>query len=105
MRGKCTTSKHGRTIQRYTNQESRDSFKQKMRTKLGKSKMKLRKSIVEHPFGTIKTWMGKTQFLLRGKEKVKTEMSLWVTAYNFKRLFNIENFDALMGKIATYKWV
>jgi transposase len=104
MREKCTKAKNGRIIYRYLNQEYRDDFKKKMKTKKGKEKMKLRKCIVEHPFGTIKTWMGKIQLLLRGKEKVSTEMSLWVTAYNFRRLVNIENFDALMGKIATYKW-
>jgi hypothetical protein len=48
--------------------------------------MRVRRSTVEHPFGTIKSWMGSTHFLTKGLERVKTEMSLHVLAYNLKRL-------------------
>ena len=47
--------------------------------------MRLRKQLVEHPFGTIKHWMGSTHFLMKGLPKVQTEMSLHVLAYNLKR--------------------
>ena len=40
---------------------------------------------VEHPFGTLKAWMGATHFLTRTLDKVRTEMSLHVLAYNLKR--------------------
>lgn len=105
LREKCTKAKQGRIIYRYLNQEFRDKYKEKMKTVKGKAKMYLRKCIVEHPFGTIKSWMGKIQLLLRGIEKAETETCLWVTSYNFRRLINIENFDDLMGKIASYSWV
>jgi hypothetical protein len=39
--------------------------------------------------GTIKAWMGSTHFLMKTLEKVKTEMSLHVLAYNLKRVINI----------------
>jgi hypothetical protein len=37
---------------------------------------------IEHPFGTLKAWMGNTHFLARTIDKVRTEMSLHVLAYN-----------------------
>ncbi|MGY6547688.1 MAG: transposase, partial [Roseinatronobacter sp.] len=40
----------------------------------------------EHPFGTIKAWMGTTHFLMRRAKNVRTEMALNVLAYNIKRL-------------------
>jgi len=46
--------------------------------------MRLRRSSVEHPYGTIKSWMGATHFLTKGLECVRTEMSLHVLAYNFR---------------------
>jgi hypothetical protein len=35
--------------------------------------MTIRRQTVEHPFGTLKAWMGSTHFLTRTLEKVKTE--------------------------------
>lgn len=51
--------------------------------------MMLRKSTVEHVFGTLKHWMGWTHFLMRRKVNVATEMSLHVLAYNLKRVIRI----------------
>ena len=48
--------------------------------------MRIRRQTAEHPFVTIKAWMGATHFRLRTLEKVRTEMSLHVLAYNLKRL-------------------
>jgi hypothetical protein len=45
-----------------------------------------RRQTVEHPFGTLKAWMGATHFLTRTLPKVRTEMSLHVLAYNMKRM-------------------
>jgi hypothetical protein len=47
--------------------------------------MRIRRQTVEHPFGTIKAWVGATHFLTRTIERVSTEMSLHVLAYNMKR--------------------
>jgi hypothetical protein len=52
-------------------------------------KVKSRKSIVEHPFRTIKQWMDQGYFLTRGLEKVRGEMSFTVLAYNLKRVISI----------------
>ena len=47
--------------------------------------MRIRRRTVEHVFGTIKDWMGRTHFKTRTLPKVGTEMSLHVLAYNIKR--------------------
>jgi hypothetical protein len=51
--------------------------------------MRIRRATVEHPFGTLKAWMGATHFKTRTLEKVRTEMSLHVLAYNLKRMIAI----------------
>jgi hypothetical protein len=56
----------------------------------------LRKQTVEHPFGTIKMWMGATHFLMKGKKNVRIEMSLHVLGYNLKRMMTIKGTIRLM---------
>jgi hypothetical protein len=51
--------------------------------------MRIRRQTVEHPFGTIKAWMGASHFLTRTIERVSTEMSLHVLAYNMKRVIKL----------------
>jgi len=46
---------------------------------------RLRRQTVEHPFGTLKAWMGSTHFLTKTLPRVRTEMRLQVLAYNLKR--------------------
>ena len=48
--------------------------------------MTLRRRTIEHVLGTLKHWMGATHFLMRGLAHVNTEMSLYVLAYNLKRV-------------------
>lgn len=57
--------------------------------------MRIRRQTVEHPFGTIKAWMGATHFLTRTIERVSTEMSLHVLAYNMKRVIKVLGSEAL----------
>ncbi|SAL05148.1 transposase IS4 family protein [Caballeronia arationis] len=58
--------------------------------------MRIRRQTVEHPFGTIKAWMGATHFLTRTIERVSTEMSLHVLAYNIKRVIKLLGSEAVM---------
>jgi transposase len=51
--------------------------------------MRVRRATVEHVFGTLKAWMGSTHFRMRTLEKVQTEMSLHVLAYNLRRMISI----------------
>ena len=58
--------------------------------------MCVRRSTAEHPFGTIKGWMGWTHFLCTTLPKVATEMALNVLAYNIKRVITIVGVGALL---------
>jgi hypothetical protein len=51
--------------------------------------MAVRSRTVEHPFGTLKAWMGSTHFLMKRLQNVRTEMSLHVLAYNLRRMISI----------------
>ena len=51
--------------------------------------MRTRRATVEHPFGTLKAWMGSTHFLTKTLEKTSTEMSLHVLADNMKRAISL----------------
>ena len=51
--------------------------------------MRVRRATVEHPFGTLKQWMGSGQFLTKRLTNVSTEMNLQVLAYNMKRVINL----------------
>lgn len=58
-----------------------------------------RKSLVEHPFGTVKRALGFTYFLTRGQENVRTESLLHFLAYNMKRIINIMGTQELMATL------
>jgi hypothetical protein len=58
--------------------------------------MTVRRQTAEHPFGTIKYWMGATHFLMRRLRKVSTEMALNVLACNIKRVIAIVGVSTLL---------
>ena len=61
--------------------------------------MRIRAGTVEHPFGTIKSWLGPTHFQMKTLKHVSTEMSLHVLAYNLKRMLQICGPASLMEAI------
>jgi len=64
-------------------------------------KMRARRQTAEHPFGTIKHWMGSTHFLTKTLARVSTEMSLHVLAYNLKRLISILGIRPVLAAMGT----
>ena len=62
--------------------------------------MRIRRRTVEHPFGTLKEWMGPNHFRTKRLEGVGTEMSLHVLAYNMKRVMKIMGTTKLMEAMA-----
>jgi hypothetical protein len=58
--------------------------------------MRIRRETVEHPYGTIKSWMGAQHFQMKTLKHVSTEMSLHVLAYNMKRVLKILGAAPLM---------
>jgi len=104
VKNKCTKSKTGRAIKVNVNHEWIDNYREWLEKKETIEKIQQRKTIVEHPFGTIKIMMGKFCFLLRKKYKVQIEVDLYSTVYNLKRLINIENIQYLLQKVEKYNW-
>ncbi len=93
IKSQCTTGKN-RRISRWEHEAVLDSVEE--RTEQEPERMAARRNTVEHPFGTIKFWMGYTHFQMKTLERVSTEMSLHVLAYNLKRVINILGTGALI---------
>jgi transposase len=86
MRQQCTTSNY-RRIRRWQHEHILEAMQRRLDRKL--EAMTLRRRTIEHVFGTLKHWMGATHFLTRGLAHVGTEMSLYVLAYNLKRVIKL----------------
>ncbi|WP_416234748.1 transposase [Paucibacter sp. PLA-PC-4] len=90
MKAQCTMGEN-RRIRRWEHEAVRDRVQQRL-DRMPRA-MTVRKSTIEHVFGTLKHWMGWTHFLMRGIRNVAAEMSLSVLAYNFKRVLSILCFE------------
>ena len=62
--------------------------------------MNRRRESVEHPFGSVKQWMGQGAFLTRRLENVRGEFSLTALAYNLRRAINLVGIPALIAGVA-----
>jgi transposase len=98
LKSRCTRNQANRTITRAANEHLMEAMAARM--KQHPEKFKLRKTLAEHPFGTIKRWFGYTHFLLKGLPKVQCEWSLTTLAYNLKRVLNLVSFQKLMAAVA-----
>jgi hypothetical protein len=83
LKSRCTSGKE-RRIKRWEHEAVIDAMQQRLDQR--PDAMRIRRATVEHTFGTLKAWMGATHFKTRTLDKVRTEMSLHVLAYNLKRL-------------------
>jgi transposase len=86
IKTQCTTGKE-RRVRRWEHEAVLDAMQERLDR--DPEKMRVRRQTVEHPFGTIKNWMGSTHFVTRTIERVRTEMSLHVLAYNLKRVMKL----------------
>jgi transposase len=96
MKAQCTPSP-ARRVSRWEHEDVLET----MQTRLDNApdSMRIRRQTVEHPFGTLKAWMGATHFLTKQLKNVSTEMSLHVLAYNMKRVINIMGPSAMIEAI------
>ncbi len=97
LKSRCTRNQGNRTITREANEHLMEAMAERMKQQ--PEKFKLRKTLAEHPFGTIKRWFGYTHFLLKGLTKVRCEWSLTTLAYNLKRVLNLVSFEKLMAAV------
>lgn len=93
LKAKCTTGDQ-RRITRWEHEEILEAMQ--IRLDKAPDSMRIRRQTVEHPFGTLKAWMGSTHFLTKTLDRVSTEMSLHVLAYNLKRVMNLMGTTTLM---------
>jgi hypothetical protein len=94
IKHRCTTGKE-RRITRWEREDVLDAVQQRLDEH--PEKMRQRRETVEHPFGTIKYWMGYTHFQMKTLSRVATEMALHVLAYNLKRVMNILGIGPLIA--------
>ena len=93
LKQQCTSGSE-RRIKRWKHEAVIDAMQERLdRTPHA---MAIRRAVVEHPFGTLKAWMGATHFRTRTLDKVRTEMSFHVLAYNLKRMIAILGVQPLM---------
>jgi len=93
IKAKCTTGEY-RRIARWEHEDVLDVMQRRLNRTPQASRM--RRQTAEHPFGTIKAWMGATHFLTKTIPRVSTEMSLHVLAYNLKRAMQIVGIAPLL---------
>ena len=86
MKAQCTTSKE-RRIKRWEHEAVLEAMQDRLDHQ--PDAMRLRRQTVEHPFATLKAWMGSTHFLTKKLPRVRTEMSLHVLAYNLERVIKL----------------
>lgn len=97
IKPQCTTS-----VSRRISRWEHENVLERMLARLAKTPdaMKIRRRTVEHVFGTLKSWMGSTHFLTKTLQRVSTEMSLHVLAYNLKRMIKIFGVKPLIQAMA-----
>jgi len=92
----CTTGKE-RRIARWEHEHVLEDVERRLDE--NPEKMRTRRQTAEHPFGTIKSWMGYTHFQMKTLKNVRTEMALHVLAYNIKRVMAIMGTGPLIAAI------
>ena len=99
LKPKCHRNKFGRRIKRWVDEAVLEEMARRVRAE--PDKVQQRKSIVEHPFGTIKRSMDQGYFLTRRLCNVRTEMSLSMLAYNIKRALTLKGTQELLAALPT----
>jgi transposase len=98
LHDQCTTGKE-RRIKRWEHEAVVEAMGRRLDRR--PEAMRIRRQTVEHPFGTLKAWMGSTHFLTKTLKNVRTEISLHILAYNLKRLIAIFGVQPLVAAMQT----
>ena len=96
LKSQCTTGKE-RRVTRWEHEAILEAMQERL--DCDPEIMRVRRQTVEHPYGTLKLWMGSTHFQMKRLKHVSTEMSLHVLAYNLKRVMNILGVKPLIQAI------
>jgi len=96
IRAQCTTGNE-RRVSRWVHEAVLERAEKRLKKK--PEVMLARRSLVEHPFGTLKSWTSATHLLTRTLPKVRAEMSLQVLAYNMKRAISLLGTQKIVATI------
>jgi transposase len=96
LQAKCTTG-NAKRIKRWEKEHVLEAAAADLKKR--PEAMRMRKKIVEHPYGTIKHCMGATHFVMKRLPNVQAEMSLHVLAYNLRRVINIFGVPKLIAEL------
>jgi hypothetical protein len=97
IKSQCTNGKE-RRVSRWVHEDVLERAAKRLRRK--PEVMLARRSLVEHPFGTMKSWTNSNHFLTKRLSGVSTETSLQVLAYNMKRAINLVGTRRIIEAIA-----
>ncbi len=98
---RCTRNPEGRSIQRTEHETFLEAMSTRIKTGAGRHILELRKTLVEHPFGTIKRGLEQGYLLLKGTRKVRGEMGLTMTAYDMRRALNLVGTSGLVAALSS----
>jgi len=98
LHDQCTTGKE-RRVRRWEHEAVVEAMERRL-DRMPEA-MQIRRQTVEHPCGTLKSWMGSTHFQMKTLKHIRTEASLHILAYNFKRLVAILGVPAMIAAIQT----
>ena len=96
---RCTRNKRGRIIFRGEFEDAVERLRSRLGTSEGKERLKLRRELAEHPFGTMKRAFNQGYLLLKGMRKVKGEVGFTMLAYNMRRVINILGVGMLIALV------
>lgn len=97
LRDRCTKKTY-RYILRYENETTMERMAERLAAR--PEVMNRRRESVEHPFGSIKQWMGQGAFLTRRLDNVRGEFSLTALAYNLRRTINLVGIPAMITAVS-----
>jgi len=98
LKRRCTNGKE-RRVSRWVHEEVLERAAKRLRRR--PEVMNARRSLVERPFGTLKSWTSSNHFLTKRLSGVSTETSLQILAYNMKRAIKLVGTKKIMDTIAS----
>lgn len=96
---RCTRSAR-RFVSRHFHEDAFDRMQKRLEQ--APEMMRRRRSLAEHPFGQIKSWvLGDGRLLLRGLQGARTEIALAVLARNLRRVINIVGPQIMIARLGS----
>ena len=96
LKSRCTDAA-SRSVTRYENEAVLDRMAERLAAR--PNVLDQRRESVEHPFGSVKQWMGQGAFLMRRLENVRAEFSLTAIVYNLRRAITLVGIPALIAAV------